>query len=633
MSIKVGTIDQIYNIDINKCRKNSLYYSEYDLPVFTVMDKVKIFNKDKDKLKTGIYYVETVSYFPLRGNGWYSLPMVNYCLENNIITLENIKYCVQCLVSIPANYYNEFIDYCYDTLPEDYKKLSINMMIGGFKPNLTKNITWSSVCITSNSCEAYHQYLLNKGCFIEVITVNNIKYFHVYKEIQKTNMETEKPIYDQILDLEAIALHKLTTLIESKGGEVLDLNTDCATCIFKNVFPFELDGNNIKGYYYDKNNKVPLYKLEDKHTRLQIERMPLYSRHTSCEYEYLKWRVVNDVEDNNFKPLVDTVINSNKSFFITGPAGTGKSQLIRDIKDELDKNGKLYKCLAPTNLAALNIKGSTIHKFVSKIKKMDSIYKLNLDYIFIDEISMVKEVFYKFFVMLKRIKPNTIFIIAGDFNQLPPIDDRIQENIDYEFDYKNSLALKELCDFNMLQLSKCRRSDDILYNMCKFENINNIDTSVFGSEFTMRHLAYTNKKRIEINKKCMNIDKVKYHGKKYILEANIHDDNSQQVTLYPKLPVICKKNDEPSGLINNEQFIVSKLTSSAVYVKNDEKELKIEMDKFQEFFYVAYCITIHKSQGASFNFPYTIHEFNRLNKKLRYVSLTRATDKNFINII
>jgi hypothetical protein len=104
------------------------------------MDKVKIFNKDKDKLKTGIYYVETTAYFPLRGNGWYSLPMIDYCLENNIIELENIKYCVQCLVSIPANYYNEFIDYCYDTLPEDYKKLSINMMIGGFKPNLTKNV-------------------------------------------------------------------------------------------------------------------------------------------------------------------------------------------------------------------------------------------------------------------------------------------------------------------------------------------------------------------------------------------------------------------------------------------------------------------------------------------------------------
>jgi hypothetical protein len=217
------------------------------------MDKVKTFNGE---LKTGIYYVETKAYFPLRGNGWYSLPMIDYCLSNDIIKLENIKFCVHCLVTIPCDYYNEFIDYCYETLPEDYKKLSINMMIGGFKPNLNKYINWRSVCITSNSCEAYTQYLQNKACFIEVIKINNVRYFHVYKELMKTNVETEKPIYDQILDLEAIHLHKLSKIIESNNGQVLDLNTDCVTCSFKNnEFPFMMNDNIIEGYYYDNENK------------------------------------------------------------------------------------------------------------------------------------------------------------------------------------------------------------------------------------------------------------------------------------------------------------------------------------------------------------------------------------------
>ena len=58
---------------------------------------------------------------------------------------------------------------------------------------------------------------------------------------------------------------------------------------------------------------------------------------------------------------------------------------------------------------------------------MDVIYNLNYEYSFVDEISMVKEIFYKFFVMIQRIKPNIKFIIAGDFNQLPPINDRIQK--------------------------------------------------------------------------------------------------------------------------------------------------------------------------------------------------------------
>ena len=51
--------------------------------------------------------------------------------------------------------------------------------------------------------------------------------------------------------------------------------------------------------------------------------------------------------------------------------------------------------------------------------------------------------------------------------------------------------------FNMLQLSKCRRSDDILYNMCKFGNINNIDKSLFGSEYTV----YDNTGRVVLSGK------------------------------------------------------------------------------------------------------------------------------------
>ena len=83
---------KIYNIDINKCIKNNLYYSKYDLPLFTVMDKIKCFNQDIDKLSTGIYYLETKQYFPLIGNGWYSYPMIDYCLDNKLITLDDIKF-------------------------------------------------------------------------------------------------------------------------------------------------------------------------------------------------------------------------------------------------------------------------------------------------------------------------------------------------------------------------------------------------------------------------------------------------------------------------------------------------------------------------------------------------------------
>ena len=169
--------------------------------------------------------------------------------------------------------------------------------------------------------------------------------------------------------------------------------------------------------------------------------------------------------------------------------------------------------------------------------------------------------------------------------------------------------------------------------MCKFENIDNIDVNKFDSKLTLRNLSFTNKKRIEINKLCMDSEKTKYHGKKYILEANKHDCESQEVTLYKNLPIICKKNDESLELINNEQFVVCKITDSEVHIKNDIKKLIIDMNKFQEYFYPAYCITIFKAQGQTYNFPYSVHQWNRLDKRLKYVALTRSCDIKFINII
>jgi len=118
--------------------------------------------------------------------------------------------------------------------------------------------------------------------------------------------------------------------------------------------------------------------------------MPKYKRNNTYKYNPRSWTLHKDFEENNFKPSVKQAINLNQSLFITGPAGTGKSELIRQIKTELDIKNKNYKCLAPTNLAALNIKGTTIHKFVTKLRKMESLHILDLDYIFVDKISMVK---------------------------------------------------------------------------------------------------------------------------------------------------------------------------------------------------------------------------------------------------
>ncbi len=60
---------------------------------------------------------------------------------------------------------------------------------------------------------------------------------------------------------------------------------------------------------------------------------------------------IKDVSDNNFKPLVEHIINNNISVNIDGRAGTGKSTFIKQIQEEFDKRQVQYKTLAYTNKA------------------------------------------------------------------------------------------------------------------------------------------------------------------------------------------------------------------------------------------------------------------------------------------
>ena len=49
-------------------------------------------------------------------------------------------------------------------------------------------------------------------------------------------------------------------------------------------------------------------------------------------------------------------------------------------------------------------------------------------------------------------------------------------------------------------------------------------------------------------------------------------------------------------------------------------------------FYVAFCITCHKSQGQTFEKEYYIHEWSKFDSRLKYIALSRATEKENIHI-
>ncbi len=62
-----------------------------------------------------------------------SLPVIqSYCLENDIIKLDDIKCVNESSLSLQNVYYNKSIDYCYKDI-ENYNELAISSIIGIFQ--------------------------------------------------------------------------------------------------------------------------------------------------------------------------------------------------------------------------------------------------------------------------------------------------------------------------------------------------------------------------------------------------------------------------------------------------------------------------------------------------------------------
>ena len=618
----------VYTFDLNKCRKNLLYHNKFELPLFTVMDEPKVYHPSHE-IVPGKYYVETEQYFPLRGNGWYSHPMIEYCLTNKLIQRSDIKYVIKSSLQIEHNYFCEFIDHVYKHLPEQHAKLAINSMIGCFK--LKDKEHWANIVpLSKNYNNMFYHFMKHDASNIYTRKIGNDYYYQGFKKSTIIKEETEAPLYDMILALEAIELHKLACIIEQHGGTLLEVNTDSVAAIFPdNKIPFATtnvdDKVLVDGYFYDDNNTVYKYKIEDDKDRIMGEKMAKHKRTAQYKLKEHNWNIQYDNASDDFSDYVNTIVDSNQSIHIDGRGGCGKSTLLKQIQQKLTDMDKTYITLAPTNIAALLVDGMTIHKYVAECNGRGHTKKHgSIDYIFVDEISMTQEIFYKFFLTMKRMHKHIKFIITGDFEQLLPVNDRV------DCDYKSSLALHELCDGNRIQLQKCRRADDELFNLCDPQHVMKLTKNIFNNNFTDLHICFTNKKRKEINKIMMQKALEARTEQPLTLKALDYDDNSQDVHLLKNTPVICRKTSHEYNIVNNQTFTIKRIDNSLIYLSDG---VDIFIEDFQKLFNVAYCVTTHKSQGSTIRQAYTIHQWEHMDRRLRYVALSRATCKEHINII
>jgi hypothetical protein len=618
--------EPLYSIDINGCRRNICKHSNFEFPVYSVLDNWEEFD---GFVECGNYYIETDNYEPFHKNGIYNEALVKYGLELGIITLDDIKYQFKPAHKLSTDYFHGLLDFIEQVCQVDnpqgsvkYPKFACNSMIGAWgRRNSTFILNDYSHKDDIDTMAGIYQKFSNPfiNAHGDVLSITDERI------VQK--LETNFYLHSHILDIEAIELHKLHMLVKQTAIP-LCCKTDCV--VFARLDKFTLPS--IEGHYWDENKTVKKYKFEDD-THMLKKGFKLFCNHPMIINPTVYEEYLHDdiYKDDSFEHITDVILQAEKGCFIEGEAGVGKSYILKKLNSKLVEGGKKVLRLAPTNKAARIIDGETLDKFCRKTLNSQRAIKVsfaNTDVIIVDEISMVRETFYQLLIMIKHSYPNIQFIIAGHFEQLLPVNDRVSNRC-----YKSSRVLYELVDGMRLTLTVCKRSDASHFNQCRrvLEN-KPIDLSLFPPRFTWLHLTYTNKRRMEINK-AINEKFMEKANKMVYIPRLEYDDNSQEYYLCEGARVIARKTDASLGVFNNETFTVAKIKKDSVVLTDVcDKSVEIPIKRFQYYFHLAWAITIHKSQGATFDQPYTIHEWKLLNKRLRYVSLSRATDTKCVGI-
>lgn len=363
-----------------------------------------------------------------------------------------------------------------------------------------------------------------------------------------------------------------------------------------------------------------------------------------------------------FKEALDIIENSNQNIFITGKAGTGKSTFISLIRRSSKKK---IAVLSPTGLSAINVKGQTIHSFfhfpprilsreaVLNFKGNDRAFR-DLDVIIIDEVSMVRadmldaiDIFLREFGRSGTLPfGGTQIILIGDLYQLPPVvteEEKPVINKLYSTPYFFSSDVFSNNKFKTIEFTHIFRQKDPDFinflNLVRTGNITSDDLRPLNKNVTDtlndKHVTLTTTNRVAQAINDQHLAEIESK----LLQFNAYVDGdfptfgkSLPIELELKLKsgarIMFVKNDKGKQWLNGTLGTVKEVDEKMIKIKIDDAEggkvVEVGKEEWENIKYeydpvtkqvegrvlgkliqypirLAWAITIHKSQGMTFN--------------------------------
>jgi ATP-dependent DNA helicase PIF1 len=396
--------------------------------------------------------------------------------------------------------------------------------------------------------------------------------------------------------------------------------------------------------------------------------------------------------NKEFRKALDLLQKTSKNVFITGKAGTGKSTLLEYFRQNTKKK---VVVLAPTGVAALNVKGQTIHSFfkfkpditLDKVKKIVKSRKKNVyqaaDTVVIDEISMVRADLLDCvdrFLRLNCTRRSLPFggkqmVFIGDLYQLPPVIKGKEREIfksHYKTGYFFSAHSFEELPMEFIELMKIYRQKDERFIEILNAIRNSTITGDLLQDLNTRHdpdfepasddfyisLTTLNQLADQINSEKLQ----KIEGPECSIEGIIRGDFAQRnlptqmvISLKVGAQIMLLNNDPYGRWVNGSvgrvieilgagdkspEIITVELTDeSLVEVERftweifeyrfDEESNSIQtqtLGSFTQFpLRLAWAITIHKSQGKTFQRIILDLQRGAFSPGQTYVALSRCT--------